>query len=108
MNSLEGVAQRFIGDSEFARIMGRGVPLNTDDNMSLEYRFARHVGRLSSYTLDDLRRPAQTCNAGALPWSGVRRRLRRTIGSDSADRRLCGAEHRATGAAPPAARTPNA
>jgi predicted membrane-bound spermidine synthase len=69
-NSLEGVAQRFIGDSEFARVMGRGAPLNTDDNMALEYRFARHVGRLSSFTLDDLRGLAQALNAGAPPWSG--------------------------------------
>ena len=69
--TLEGVAAHYVGNARFAEFFGRATQANTDDNMLLEYRFARHVGRNSTFDEDDLHGVALAIGAGAPPWSGA-------------------------------------
>ena len=76
---LEGVFSHYVGNGEFARkVMHRpGVPLNTDDQMLLEFAFARNRQTGHHLSFDDMRRDAQSLGAdrpvarGELDWKKV-------------------------------------
>jgi hypothetical protein len=76
---LEGVFSHYVGNGKFARnVMQRpGVPLNTDDQMLLEFAFARNRQSGHRLSFADMRRDAQLIGAdrpvacGELDWKRV-------------------------------------
>jgi len=80
---LEGFLAHFVARTALAESLARrvGVRINTDDRNPLEYAFARTVGQDYVWTLDELRKVAQTGNAdrpdatgGAVDWDRLRDR----------------------------------
>ncbi|MFZ5830377.1 MAG: fused MFS/spermidine synthase, partial [Planctomycetota bacterium] len=57
---LEGIAARFIADSEFVRDYGarEAGAENTDSRNRIEYMFARSLGRSTDFSIEELRRLA--------------------------------------------------
>jgi spermidine synthase len=76
---LEGVFSHYVGNGKFARtVMHRpGVQLNTDDQMLLEFAFARNRQTGNHLSFDDMRRDAHLVEAdrpvarGELDWKKV-------------------------------------
>lgn len=76
---LEGVFSHYVGNGKFARnaMQRPGVPLNTDDQMLLEFAFARNRGAGQHLSFDDMRRAARSLEAdrpvarGELDWEKV-------------------------------------
>jgi spermidine synthase len=76
---LEGVFSHYVGNEKFARnaMCRPGVPLNTDDQMLLEFAFARNRQTGQHLSFEDMRREAQRFEAdrpvarGALDWKKV-------------------------------------
>ena len=76
---LEGVFSHYVGNGKFARdaMQRTGVPLNTDDQMLLEFAFARNRGAGHHLSFDEMRRSARVLEAdrpvarGELDWAKV-------------------------------------
>jgi spermidine synthase len=76
---LEGVFSHYVGNGKFARnaMQHSGVPLNTDDQMLLEFAFARNRQSGHRLSFADMRRDAQRFEAdrpvarGELDWKKV-------------------------------------
>jgi spermidine synthase len=76
---LEGIFSHYVGNGKFARnaMQHPGVPLNTDDQMLLEFAFARNRGAGHHLSFDDMRRAARSLEAdhpvarGELDWEKV-------------------------------------
>lgn len=59
VHDAEGFLAHFVAADQFARAVAIGEPrLNTDDRMLVEFGFARAVGRVMGFTIEDLRAAA--------------------------------------------------
>ncbi len=76
---LEGIFSHYVGNGKFAHnaMQHPGVPLNTDDQMLLEFAFARNRGAGHHLSFDDMRRAARLLEAdhpvarGELDWEKI-------------------------------------
>ncbi len=70
MSGLEGFLSRFIAtDALIDQIVAaKDLGINTDDLMKVEYDYARTVGRLTRFSMTDLRLSAVKRGQGTPPW----------------------------------------
>lgn len=80
VTDLEGVFSRYVGRNSFAVSFGRGAgaSINTDDLNTLDYAFARTVGRDFAWTMNDLKAVARKngvdrpdISGGSIDWDRV-------------------------------------
>jgi spermidine synthase len=65
---LEGFLSHFVADSSFARaVVDATTEINRDDRNSIEFAFARTVGRRTAVSVAGLRRSAVSAGAGRAP-----------------------------------------
>ncbi|NBD12110.1 fused MFS/spermidine synthase [Corallococcus silvisoli] len=71
-DELEGVLAHFIGNAGFGRAVAKGGSemINTDDLSSMEFAFARNVGRATGFSMADLRRVAGRLHLDRMEFAG--------------------------------------
>ncbi len=70
VTSLEGVLARFVGNDTLTAALAKQGRPNTDDNMALEYAFARHVGVRGGVVTEMLAATAARIGASDPGWTG--------------------------------------
>ncbi|MCD7897988.1 MAG: fused MFS/spermidine synthase, partial [Planctomycetaceae bacterium] len=70
MSGLEGFLSRFIATDAFIDqvVAAKDLGINTDDLMKVEYDYAKTVGRVTRFSMEDLRASAVRRGQGTPPW----------------------------------------